>query len=215
MSHIGPAKPFYASSPHWGRQPKSGRTPTIVDSTCRADEPGTRCPAAPYCLTHVLSILIGGVGPRTRASRDGRVRVGLNATLITTQYRKRSRVIARSGLKATLRQLHTFGHSQMESRPGLTHDLRRTRKSAGHGPESIIEDVNVTNVRRNGTSHMRTSWAFAGGKGISRQESAADTVGKHCGVTRGLSPPCLPSGPRVSKLSFRFSLSVYQDPVQY
>jgi hypothetical protein len=45
----------------------------------------------------------------------------------------------------------------MESRLGLTHDLRRTRKSAGHGPESIIEDVNVTNFSRNVTSHIGTS----------------------------------------------------------
>src|SRR5258708_1649973 len=55
VSHIGRAKPFDASSHHWGREPKSGRTPTIVDSTCRADEPGTRCPAVPLCLTNMSS----------------------------------------------------------------------------------------------------------------------------------------------------------------
>ncbi len=55
VSHIGRAKPFYASSPHWGRQPKSVRTPTIVDSNCPADEPGTRCPAASFCLTNMSS----------------------------------------------------------------------------------------------------------------------------------------------------------------
>jgi hypothetical protein len=41
-------------------------------------------------------------------------------------------------------------------RPGLTHDLWRTRKSASHSTESIIEDVNVANLHRNVTSHMRT-----------------------------------------------------------
>ena len=35
-------------------------------------------------------------------------------------------------------------------------------------------------------SHMRTSEAFAGGKGISRQKSDADTVHKHYGVTEDL-----------------------------
>jgi hypothetical protein len=52
----------------------------------------------------------------------------------------------------------------------------RTRKSAGHGPESTIEDVNVTNLLRNFTSQMWTwrvsadafrakhhpSWDFSG-----------------------------------------------------
>jgi len=37
--------------------------------------------------------------------------------------------------------------------PGLTHDLWRTRKSASHSTESIIEDVSVTNLHRNVTSH--------------------------------------------------------------
>jgi hypothetical protein len=35
--HIGRAKPFYASSPHWERQSKSGRTPTIVDNPPRRE----------------------------------------------------------------------------------------------------------------------------------------------------------------------------------
>ena len=61
-----------ASSPRRGRQSKNGRTPTIADSTCRADEPGTRCPAVPFCLIF-LSILIGGVGSQTHKTR---LRVG-------------------------------------------------------------------------------------------------------------------------------------------
>jgi hypothetical protein len=46
----------------------------------------------------------------------------------------------------------------MEWRPGLTHDLWRTRKS--HGPESIIEDVGVTNLHRTVTSHIGTPGSF-------------------------------------------------------
>lgn len=48
----------------------------------------------------------------------------------------------------------------MESRPGLTHDLRRTRKSsADHGPENIIEDVNAANLHETSlsTSGLRDS----------------------------------------------------------
>ena len=41
-------------------------------------------------------------------------------------------------------------------RPGLTHDLWRTRKSASHSTESIVEDVSVTNFHRNVTSHKQT-----------------------------------------------------------
>jgi hypothetical protein len=47
---------------------------------------------------------------------------------------------------------------EMEWRPGLTHDLWRTRKS--HGPESIIEDVGVTNLHRTVTSHIGTPGSF-------------------------------------------------------
>ena len=43
-------------------------------------------------------------------------------------------------------------------RPGLTHDLWRTRKSASHSTESIIEDVSVTNLHRNVTSHKADFW---------------------------------------------------------
>jgi len=43
-------------------------------------------------------------------------------------------------------------------RPGLTQDLWRTRKSASHSTESIIEDVSVTNLHRNVTSHKADFW---------------------------------------------------------
>src|SRR5580700_7365234 len=60
VSHTGRVKPFYASVPRRGRQSKSGRPPTIVDSTCRADPwlfalkgknpPGSRCGHADGCF---------------------------------------------------------------------------------------------------------------------------------------------------------------------
>ena len=52
-------------------------------------------------------------------------------------------------------------------RPGLTHDLWRTRKSASHSTESIVEDVSVTNLHRNVTSHQA---------GLERSRPAADAT---------------------------------------
>lgn len=61
-------------------------------------------------------------------------------------------------------------------------------RQTGHYPETGFGEIKSQPPRWPGhVSHKRTSGAFVGVKGISRQESAAGTVGKHCGVTRDLS----------------------------